>query len=272
MEIRLPKDLPEGGSSAPAVTAILREPISQPDFVRWSTCAVIAVALHGLVAFAIRARSLEVEVAGAGEPSAIVVELASLPVALPAPPNELAPGSLQAAAEAQGAIKENKQTDERTVEIDNRPQEAEALDRGDLKPEQSPESKVAQVAIEQTVIPSAPPSADNPADHSAAPDVGRSNDKASLPVTNWQRLLLTHLERHKRYPPQAHGDKGAAELSFTLDRQGRILNSKIIKSSGSVILDQEALALLRRAQPLPTPPAEASSVQLSFVMPIRYGR
>ena len=35
-------------------------------------------------------------------------------------------------------------------------------------------------------------------------------------------------------------------------------------------LDEETLALARRAQPFPPPPADISDDQLSFVVPIRY--
>jgi periplasmic protein TonB len=49
------------------------------------------------------------------------------------------------------------------------------------------------------------------------------------------------------------------------------MNSKIIKSSGSTVLDAEALSLLTRAAPLPPPPAAVPDSDLTFVLPIRFG-
>jgi protein TonB len=49
-----------------------------------------------------------------------------------------------------------------------------------------------------------------------------------------------------------------------------VLNGRVIKSSGSAVLDIEALSLLTRAAPLPPPPAAAPDGDLTFVLPIRF--
>jgi protein TonB len=77
--------------------------------------------------------------------------------------------------------------------------------------------------------------------------------------------------RFHRYPAQAKGATGIVNLSFSIDRQGHVLNSQIIKSSGSAVLDAEALSLLTRAAPLPPPPAAVPDSDLTFVLPIRFG-
>jgi len=43
-----------------------------------------------------------------------------------------------------------------------------------------------------------------------------------------------------------------------------------VESSGSPTLDQETLAMLVRAQPMPRPPGEVPDNQLSFVVPVRF--
>ena len=48
------------------------------------------------------------------------------------------------------------------------------------------------------------------------------------------------------------------------------MSSKIVKSSGSAILDAEALDLIKRAAPLPPPPADIADSDLSLVVPIRF--
>ncbi|MFZ2080732.1 MAG: TonB family protein [Xanthobacteraceae bacterium] len=90
-------------------------------------------------------------------------------------------------------------------------------------------------------------------------------------IASWQQAVVARLARFQRYPAQAKGATGVVNLSFSIDRQGHVLNSQIIKSSGSAVLDAEALSLLTRAAPLPPPPAAVPDSDLTFVLPIRFG-
>jgi protein TonB len=127
-----------------------------------------------------------------------------------------------------------------------------------------------QQPAEAAPVPTAPQSAPAPAARAAAPAVGSAPQPTAASVTSWQHRLFAQLERHKRYPPQAHGKLGEVRLEFRIDRHGHVLASRIVRSSGSDALDEEALALVKRAEPLPPPPAEIPDDQLSFVVPIRY--
>jgi protein TonB len=91
-------------------------------------------------------------------------------------------------------------------------------------------------------------------------------------LVSWKRRLALHLQRNKRYPPEAHAKReyGVAKVSFVVDRQGNIVSSTIAKSSGSDALDRETLALLQRAQPLPTPPPDVGGAQFAFSVPILF--
>jgi protein TonB len=89
-------------------------------------------------------------------------------------------------------------------------------------------------------------------------------------IASWQQAVVARLARFQRYPAQAKGATGVANLSFSIDRQGHVLNSQIIKSSGSAVLDAEALSLMTRASPLPPPPAAVPDTDLTFVLPIRF--
>jgi protein TonB len=73
---------------------------------------------------------------------------------------------------------------------------------------------------------------------------------------SWQQSLVARLAKVQRYPAQARGVQGVVSLAFTIDRQGKVVSSKIIKSSGSAVLDAEALDLIKRAAPLPPPPSD----------------
>jgi len=103
-----------------------------------------------------------------------------------------------------------------------------------------------------------------------ATTLGPASPKPAPAIASWQQAVVAHLARFQRYPTQAKGATGVANLSFGIDRQGHVLNSQIIKSSGSAVLDAEALSLITRAAPLPPPPAAVPDTDLTFVLPIRF--
>jgi protein TonB len=99
---------------------------------------------------------------------------------------------------------------------------------------------------------------------------GPASPKPAPAIASWQQAVVSRLARFQRYPAQAKGATGVTNLSFSIDRQGHVLNSQIIKSSGSAVLDAEALSLMTRAAPLPPPPAAVPDTDLTFVLPIRF--
>jgi periplasmic protein TonB len=237
--------------------------VTGPEVFRWSACTAVVVAAHGLVAFAIAAHLDEAELE-AGAP-VVMVELAPLAAAPPAPARDLAAGPLletenqeRVAEEAQPERKETEK--EQVVQETPAPDPAVTMARAAPMAEEGPiEDTATPQPAQGAPVPTAPQAAPAPAARPAAPA-----------VASWQRLLIAQLERHKRYPPQARGKLGEAKLAFSIDRQGRVVASRIVQSSGSDALDAEALALVKRAQPLPPPPAGLPDNQLSFVVPIRY--
>jgi protein TonB len=109
------------------------------------------------------------------------------------------------------------------------------------------------------------------------PEPPKEQKLASAPppaavVHNWESLLVAHIERFKRYPLEAreHGEQGIVRVAFLIDRDGWVRSSRIVRSSGSSDLDQEALAMLTRAQPMPRPPERISTRELSFQVPIKF--
>ena len=49
-----------------------------------------------------------------------------------------------------------------------------------------------------------------------------------------------------------------------------MIDSRVVRSSGASALDDEALALLRRAQPFPPPPPELPGARVDVSVPIRF--
>jgi protein TonB len=84
--------------------------------------------------------------------------------------------------------------------------------------------------------------------------------------------VLKRLEGHKRYPRAARElrHEGVAHVRFSINRQGHVLSSRLEKSSGSAILDREALDLIRRTTPLPPPPTEVPGDPIEMLAPIHF--
>lgn len=110
-----------------------------------------------------------------------------------------------------------------------------------------------------------PPTASQPSSSSAPP--ARSAATATgRHSAAYAALLRRHLEGFKVYPAQARRrrQEGGVTLAFVIDRQGRVLSSQVIRSSGNPLLDQAALAMLEAAQPLPRPPSDLGGDRLSL--------
>lgn len=131
------------------------------------------------------------------------------------------------------------------------------------EPEPTPEPAAREAPDTDTSANDTPASA-------AAP--GIADARAREQQLNWQTRLLMHLEREKRYPLAARqrDEQGVAQVQLTMDRGGRVLSASLSRSSGSRWLDEEALALMRRAQPLPAPPDSLPGERLSLKIPIRF--
>ena len=91
-------------------------------------------------------------------------------------------------------------------------------------------------------------------------------------MPTWQSALLARLEQFKRYPnlAQFRHQEGVVQLRFTMDRQGHVLSAQIAKSSGYDALDDETLALIHRAEPLPPPPPEVTGATIGLTVPVQF--
>jgi TonB family protein len=127
---------------------------------------------------------------------------------------------------------------------------------------QSEPSAVSRVAQTDTAKPNPP---EGPSTKKSEPAPG------SAAIAKWHKALLARLARYNRYPTQANSAEGAVSLAFTVDRKGNVVTSRIEKTSGSNVLDAEALALLARAAPFPAPPPEVADADLTFILPVRFG-
>lgn len=90
---------------------------------------------------------------------------------------------------------------------------------------------------------------------------------SSVSPARWQSRLQAHLERRKRYPSGAGGEPGTVHVRFRIDDGGNVLSASLARSSGNAVLDEAALALVRRASPVPAPPP---GVNKNITAPVRF--
>jgi periplasmic protein TonB len=210
--------------------------LPRDDAMRWGSCFALVIAAHCAVAAALLLNLSSDDDFGVDAP-VVTIELPESVVMSAMPPTDLAPGPREEESEATPPPKEQTKPLE---------PEAEVAIPEPPKPEPPQEAKQA----------TAPPA--------AAPSVAV--------VHRWESELVAHIERFKRYPAEARarGDQGVARVSFTIDRDGWVRATRIVQSSGSPELDNEALAMLARAQPVPRPPDRMPANHLSFAVPIRF--
>lgn len=204
-------------------------------------------------------------------PAAMMIELAPL-AAPPAPPSKMAPGVEQQAARPV----------EKVVEEQLKPEPVKKAEVALPKPKPQPKPKPKPVVktieeappVEKVVEQSTAPIASEApaAAKMAAPVSGAASSAPSTAVPTWQGALRAHLERYKRYPSaaQARRQEGVAYVRFSLNRDGTVRWARLERSSGFSRLDDESLALMERAQPLPPPPPELPGAAIEIVVPIEF--
>ena len=104
----------------------------------------------------------------------------------------------------------------------------------------------------------------------ASPQPAQADSSAA--ILNFQTVLLRHLNRHKRYPAGARvkREQGIVTVRFTMDRRGNLITSAVERGSRFALLNEESLALLTRAQPLPMPPREIASDAMELIVPVEF--
>ncbi|MAM75881.1 MAG: ferric siderophore ABC transporter substrate-binding protein [Tistrella sp.] len=127
-------------------------------------------------------------------------------------------------------------------------------------PPPSPAVKPADPAPPQpeTAAPKTAPAPPAPQVSSNAPDT-------------WEGRVLARLEKFRRYPGAARSarQQGVVYIRFRMNRDGHVLSSSLVRSSGFPALDQAALETLRRADPLPKIPADRPD-EIELSVPVEF--
>lgn len=265
---------------------------------RWIGAALAVAAIQGGIAFAVMNWPRHIE--SAGEPAgAIMIEIAPVISAPDVPPQDVAVGPEQAASQQSIAHESDKPFEEMEVEdqpvakaepIEDipklaelkhaeavLPQPVEELPLPEKEPEETPEPKKKpkeeakkppqkQSAASQAAAPRAVKNAKKAKTNAAK----RSGTSSSMSAATWRGRLVAHLNRHKRHP--GGGARGTSSIAFTINRSGNVTGVRLTRSSGNSRLDRAALALARRASPVPRPPSSVKGGRITVNVPIRFTR
>ncbi len=264
---------------------------------RWSACFALVLGAHAAGAMALL--DWHADIASIASGPVILVDLAPAPAAPAKKKSALPPGPQQPQVQAQP---KSEPKPEFKPEPESEPTQPKPIEKAEITPEPPKPAEqpfdakpVPTPDAMPTVMPpprpterprhakrrhphasraslaSAPSTAAHHAARPAAPALGAARHDSNA-VPNWKSRLLAQLERYKRYPDEAQrrGEHGVAQLAFNVDRLGGVHDIRILRSSGSSLLDRATLALAHRAAPLPPPPSDLTGQRIPIVVPIRY--
>jgi periplasmic protein TonB len=248
----------------------------RPSRRLWVTAAALALALHfGGAALAVahlQTRDID------QSPGAPAIEIGLEMMSPHREAIDLPPGPDTDASVASPAIPEQRVELKETALPKDVPTATEVPDRvvtpNDSRKPREDDTKLAavqtqasteSVAAEATATPSTEAIEDGA--RSVAPAQGIGESARRLRAT-WQKELIAHLDKHKRYPAERSQKSAEILVSFALDRRGHVLAAAIVKGSGDAAFDQAALAMVRRSDPVPVPPPLVADEGLSFTLPV----
>jgi periplasmic protein TonB len=121
----------------------------------------------------------------------------------------------------------------------------------------------------QPAAPSPPPQLANLPPAAGPPP--RPPAAAAVISPSWRAALGGWLAEHKHYPEaaQRRGEEGRAVLRFRVDRSGRVLDYRVVKSSGFSDLDTAVEDMMRGAR-LPAFPTTMPEPDVEVVVTIRF--
>jgi protein TonB len=220
------------------------------DLRRWVLSAAVVIGLHA--ALVVMLTMWHERVPGDEGTEAIIVDLAPLTAPLTDSRNDLAPGPEQQQSKAAQDVQQPEQTPQEKIQPPPPVPDAEVKLPEEVKPRDKPKEEATPPVPETTSPPRPRPS--------------------TAQIASWHRRIAQQVERHKGYPPSARArhETGTAQLAFTLDRNGKVVSSRIVRTSGSPALDQETIATVRRAQPFPPPPLNMPGHSFDFTVPIHF--
>jgi periplasmic protein TonB len=251
--------------------------------LRWLAAALLILAVHigGTALALLHWQEQEVTEAAAG---AMLVDMVPAP-AVPVDSPDVAHGPLSEEAmlappptlESQDVPQEQPKLEPSPLAPEpevalpiERPIEVEKAKEEEIKEELKETVETPASAAPLTMAPPKVEPSEEPVP--PAPTAGQAAARSKRAEVSWQKALVSHLNRFKRYPDgaRARGSQGSVLVEFTIDRSGNVVASRVLRHSGSSFLDEEAIAVLQRASPLPRPPTEITGELFPLTLPIQF--
>ncbi len=232
------------------------------EFRRWSLSAVFVVFIYAtVIAGTIHWFKRHNDFAGTGS-DPMVIDLISAPPSQ-APRSDAAPGPEMQQAPAPAPQAEKRASVEQEQIAPAPLQQNPAV----VAPPEQKEKPDPTKDKPKPVVAKPPEPTEAPAPRTTAPPQAMQAARE-----RYDGRLSAHLQRYKEYPraSRSASEQGVAMLTFTVNRNGQVSGARIAKSSGFTALDNETLAMIQRAQPLPSFPPEMPQSSLIFTVPIRY--
>ncbi|MGJ4889250.1 TonB family protein [Bradyrhizobium sp. HKCCYLR20261] len=244
----------------------------------WLLATVAAVVLHvGGAALALTSFKDDEELGGLGAAGAEVIDI---DMASPKVDNDEVPVGQDSVAQAAAPqMQEQKAEVEQTDLPKDVPTTTEEADREVTTSDVKKPTEEQKVATVQTNASEAQEASEDSArkaldekapeaEKTKAPNVGIGKDQEKL-TANWGRKISAYFELHKKYP---QGRKVAAQvkLAIMLNRLGRVISVDVKESSGDAEFDQAAIAMVRRSDPVPRPPAGLTDDEFAFTLPVKF--
>lgn len=261
--------------------------------LRWSLAALAVTVAHGGAAWIVSGLPPAHAEAAAGAPEpAIMIELAALSVAQEAPATaepiasepmapeaqpepDVAETPDPSPAQAEGPAPEKPTLPERpvadAVSVPSPPPRRPTASRPEIAPKPpAPPRVVVRKPDRRPARAAAAPPPSAPRAVAPSPQTNGTAAAPSAAAANWRGSLLVHLNRYKRFPDG--GRPGTVQVAFAIDRSGRVLSARLSGSSGNPALDEEAVAMVRRASPVPAPPSGLGGATIALAVPVRFAR
>ena len=139
-----------------------------------------------------------------------------------------------------------------------------------------PASAPAQAAASPARSAAAPSAASAPAAPAAPVRRGAADGlDANAPAGTsraYAARVRSWLYGHKIYPRRAkmRREEGVVRVRFVIDRAGLLVDGRILQGSGCAALDEEAMAMMRRASPYPKAPHEIAGERIEFTTLVEF--
>ena len=222
------------------------------EIVRWTVSCVTVLVCYGAAATAILAWEPHYETPSA-PPAIAMIDLAPLPPEpTPPPPAPPPPPEPEVVPEPPPEVK---------VEVP-------------LPPVKKPPPP--KVKREEPPPPETPPTPAPPVESAAvpapapAPRIAARPDPSPNIMAMYGARVSAHVQKNLRYPLASlrRDERGTAYVVLTLNKDGQVLSYKLENGTNRRLLDEEALSVVRRANPMPAFPAEIDRSEMELRIPI----